>query len=170
VDWKCGFPYPAAPPHAINVTSYDLRGNPRGSSGARAAAVASAACSRGPGGEVRYHAGVSLRSASRALSTPDVSLCLLKCGTSGAVLLVSRIVYPTTFPPKFPAFFSVEMGVRFFLSFPLALARRGLSRGSSRTTVPNGTRMVVGAPARPCYLPRSHSLSPGVAPYSRWDG
>src|SRR6267154_845030 len=56
-----------------------------------------------------------------ALGAPDVPLCLLKCGTSGVVILVSRVVYPTTFLPKFPAFFSVEMGVHFFLSFPLVL-------------------------------------------------
>jgi hypothetical protein len=56
-----------------------------------------------------------------ALSAPDVSLGLHKCGTSGVVVLVSRMVVPTTVSPTFPAFFSVEMGVRFFLSFLLVL-------------------------------------------------
>src|ERR1700679_3408444 len=43
-----------------------------------------------------------------ALGAPDVPLCLLKCGTSGVVVLVSWIVYPTALLPKSPAFFSVE--------------------------------------------------------------
>jgi len=56
-----------------------------------------------------------------ALSAPDVPPSLLEGGMSSVVALISWIVYPTTFPPKFPAFFSIEMGICFFLRFPLIL-------------------------------------------------
>src|SRR6266852_7250923 len=71
--------------------------------------------------EIEERRGITLAfpcGAHLALSAPDVPLCLLKWGTSGVVVPVSGMVYPTTFLPKFPAFFPVEMGVRFFLGLP----------------------------------------------------
>jgi len=56
-----------------------------------------------------------------ALSAPDVPLSLLERGTGSVVVLISWIVYPTMFPPNLPAFFSIEIGICFFLRFPLVL-------------------------------------------------
>jgi len=149
VDWKCGFPYPAAPLAATRVPSYHIRGSPSGASGAR---EADASGEMRPRSRKKGEGGIAPAScdARLALRSPEVPLCLFERGTGSVVVLVCRVVYPAALPPALPVLFLVETSAGFFLGLPLVLRSSRIATLEFANDCTKGYPQITGAPVRPC--------------------